>query len=271
MLAPTWPGFAPVFVANDMGYFKELGLTVDIKFEDDRANVMAAMRAAISRSTCAPSASIRAGRATTTTPGIIIGTIDKSLGGDGVIADGSINARRRSEGQDGRGRAEYPGPAAAAARAEEGRADPERPASRISPPPIRWRSSPTPPIAAVATYEPFMSQAVKTMPARKRQDPRFLEGQRHHHRHHHRPAGRPRRPTRRNTSNFLSGIYKAVDLYKTDPAEFIELAAPHYNLSEAEVKEILDTSLAYTPLPRRHGLYRHARTSPASSTGFSIP
>ena len=42
MLAPTWLGFAPVHVANDLGYFKDLGLEVDYKFEDDRANVMAA-------------------------------------------------------------------------------------------------------------------------------------------------------------------------------------------------------------------------------------
>ena len=42
MLAPTWLGFAPVHVANDLGCFKENGLEVDYKFEDDRANVMAA-------------------------------------------------------------------------------------------------------------------------------------------------------------------------------------------------------------------------------------
>jgi NitT/TauT family transport system substrate-binding protein len=45
---------------------------------------------------------------------------------------------------------------------------------------------------------------------------------------------------------FLRGVYKAVDYYKTNPADFIKLAAPHYNLTEAEVKEILDTSLVYT-------------------------
>ncbi|HEY0293396.1 MAG TPA: ABC transporter substrate-binding protein, partial [Hansschlegelia sp.] len=43
VLAPTWPGYAPVFVAIDKGYFKELGLDVDMKFEDDRSNVLAAM------------------------------------------------------------------------------------------------------------------------------------------------------------------------------------------------------------------------------------
>jgi len=49
-------------------------------------------------------------------------------------------------------------------------------------------------------------------------------------------------------TNFLKGIYKAIALYETNPDEFIKLAAPHYNLSEAEVKEILDTSLGYTNL-----------------------
>ena len=42
ILCPTWPGFAPVLVANDLGYFTEEGITVDMKFEDDRSNVMAA-------------------------------------------------------------------------------------------------------------------------------------------------------------------------------------------------------------------------------------
>ncbi len=32
-----------MLVASDLGYFKELGLTVDLKFEDDRTNVLAAM------------------------------------------------------------------------------------------------------------------------------------------------------------------------------------------------------------------------------------
>jgi NitT/TauT family transport system substrate-binding protein len=41
-------------------------------------------------------------------------------------------------------------------------------------------------------------------------------------------------------------VYKAVDYYKTNPADFIKLAAPHFNLSDAEVKDILDTSLVYT-------------------------
>jgi hypothetical protein len=40
MLAPTWLGFAPVHVANDLGCFQANNLEVDYKFEDDRANVI---------------------------------------------------------------------------------------------------------------------------------------------------------------------------------------------------------------------------------------
>ena len=61
-----------------------------------------------------------------TTPGIIIGTIDKSLGGDGVIVDGSIKSAADLKGKTVAAEPNIPGPAAAAARAEEGGADPER-------------------------------------------------------------------------------------------------------------------------------------------------
>ena len=43
ILCPTWPGYAPVFVANDLGYFKDLGITVTMNFDDDRSDVLAAM------------------------------------------------------------------------------------------------------------------------------------------------------------------------------------------------------------------------------------
>ena len=43
VLAPTWVGFAPALVAQDLGCYEEEGVTLDFRFEDDRANVMAAM------------------------------------------------------------------------------------------------------------------------------------------------------------------------------------------------------------------------------------
>ena len=40
---PFWPGFAPVYLAQELGYFKEEGLTVEETFDDDRGNVLPAL------------------------------------------------------------------------------------------------------------------------------------------------------------------------------------------------------------------------------------
>jgi NitT/TauT family transport system substrate-binding protein len=47
---------------------------------------------------------------------------------------------------------------------------------------------------------------------------------------------------------FLQGIYMAIDFAQKNPDKYAELAAPHFGLKPDEVKEILRTSLAYTPL-----------------------
>ena len=36
---PFWPGFAPVYLAQELGYFKEEGLTVEETFDDDRGKL----------------------------------------------------------------------------------------------------------------------------------------------------------------------------------------------------------------------------------------
>jgi NitT/TauT family transport system substrate-binding protein len=102
-------------------------------------------------------------------------------------------------------------------------------------------------VLAVASYEPFMSQAVKAIAARS---PTIIASSKDSDiiidiitARQDDLAKNPDKYVK-----FLRGIYKAVDLYKSDPAKFISLAAPHYKLSDAEVKEILDTSLTYTSL-----------------------
>ena len=104
-----------------------------------------------------------------------------------------------------------------------------------------------PSVPAVATYEPFMSQAVKNLPDRKAPDP--LSRRRTIPASSSTSSRRGSDDLKANPEKyrkFLRGIYKAVDYYKSNPAEFIKLAAPHFNLTEAEVKDILDTSLVYT-------------------------
>jgi NitT/TauT family transport system substrate-binding protein len=252
MLAPTWPGFAPVWVAKDMGYFKDQGLEVDIRFEDDRSNVLAAMARGDIEVDMRTVGEHQGRPRDAKTPGIIIGTIDKSVGGDGVVAEGAIKAAADLKGKTIA--AEPNIPARLLLQLELKKAGltlkdlTVKEIATADTVAVFADNS----VAAVASYEPFMSQAVKAMPAR---NPHIIASSKDSDiiidiitARQDDLAANPDKYVK-----FLSGIYKAVDLYKSDPAKFIALAAPHYNLSEAEVKEILDTSLTYTSLADTKG------------------
>ncbi|TNC59851.1 hypothetical protein, partial [Rubellimicrobium roseum] len=43
VLTPTWLGFAPLYIAQDLGCFEENDLAVSMTFEDDLTNKLAAM------------------------------------------------------------------------------------------------------------------------------------------------------------------------------------------------------------------------------------
>jgi NitT/TauT family transport system substrate-binding protein len=247
VLAPTWPGYAPVFVAIDLGYFKDLGLDVEMKFEDDRPNVMAAMVRGDIEVDMRTVGEHQGRPRDANTPGIIIGTIDKSVGGDGVIADGSINSVADLKGKTVASEINIPGRLLLQlALKKAGMTLKDLKMKEILTPDTAAVFADTS-VAAVASFEPAMSQALTANAARKgkllisskdseiiidvivaRQDDLKANPKKY--------------------ENFLKGIYKAVSFYKDKPAEFIKLAAPHFNLSEAEVKNILDTTLVYTGL-----------------------
>src|SRR5262249_30793385 len=174
------------------------------------------------------------------TPGIIIGTIDESLGGDGVIADDTIKTVADIKGKTV---AVEPNiPARLLLQLELKKAG-------LSLKDVDLKEIATadtvavftdPSVPVVATYEPFMSQAVKNLPQR---NPRILISSKDY------PGIIIDVLTARNDDlkanpekyrKFLRGVYKAVDYYKTNPADFIKLAAPHFNLSDADIKDILD-------------------------------
>ena len=245
MLSPTWPGFAPVWVAKDLGYFKDQGLEVDIRFEDDRANVMAAMARGDIEVDMRTVGEHQGRPRDAKTPGIIIGTIDKSVGGDGVVVDGSINSVADLKGKTVAAEPNIPARLLLQLELKK---------SGLTLSNLTLKEIATADtvavfadnsVTAVASYEPFMSQAVKAMANRS---PKILVSSKDSDiiidiisARQDDLAAKPDKYVK-----FLRGIYKAVDFYKTDPAKFISLAAPHYKLSDAEVKEILDTTLTFT-------------------------
>lgn len=247
VLAPTWVGFAPALVAGKLGYYAEDGIEVEFKFEDDRSNVLAAMARGDIEADMRTVGEHQGRPRDASTPGVIIGTIDLSVGGDGVIADGSIGSVADLKGKTV---AVEPNiPARLLLQMELAK-------SGLSLKDVKLKEIATADtiavfndasIAAVGTYEPFMSQAVKSVTARK---PKIISSSKDA------PGLILDIITARQDDlkanpekykKFLRGIYRAVDFFKKDPKKFAEIAAPIYGLKPEEVTEIIDTSLRYTP------------------------
>ena len=87
---PFWPGFAPVYLAQELGYFKEEGLTVEETFDDDRGNVLPALERGDIGCDMRTVGEHQGRPRTPETQGRIIGTIDISMGGDGVLVQKDI-------------------------------------------------------------------------------------------------------------------------------------------------------------------------------------
>jgi NitT/TauT family transport system substrate-binding protein len=248
MLAPTWLGFAPVHVANDLGCFKDEGLEVDYRFEDDRSNVMAAYARGDIEVDMRTVGEHQGRPRDAETPGVIIGVIDESVGGDGVISDGGIASVADLKGKTVAAEPNIPSRLLLQMELKK---------SGLSFKDLQIKDIATADtaavfaddsIAAVATYEPFMSQAVKNS---TRAGAKILLSSKDYRgiiidvitARKDDLAANPKK-----YQNFLKCIYKTIEFSRAEPDKFAELAAPHFGLTPAEVKEILDTSLAYTPL-----------------------
>jgi NitT/TauT family transport system substrate-binding protein len=246
ILAPTWVGFAPALVAQDLGCYEEEGVSLDFRFEDDRANVMAAMDSGDIDADMRTVGEHQGRPRVPETPGTIIGTIDISVGGDGVLVDGSIASVADLKGKTV---AIEPNiPARLLLQMELAKVG-------LSINDVELREIATadtiavfsdPSISAVGTYEPFLSQA---LPITADRNPRVLVSSREE------PDLIVDIITARDEAlaenpakfeSLLRCIYRAVDYQRANPAEFAELAAPYYGLTAADVTEIINTSLAYT-------------------------
>ena len=246
ILCPTWSGYAPVFVASDLGYFKALGINVSIKFEDERPNVMAAMARGDIEMDMRTAGEYQGRPRDENTPGIIIGTIDESLGGDGVIADGSIKSVADLKGKTVASEPNIPARLLlqlelkkVGLTLKDLNIKEIASADTVS---VFADSS----ISAVATYQPFLSQALKTISARK---PTELISSAQYPGYIVDVIIVRQDDLKANPDTykkFLIGIYKAVKYFSTNKDDFIKLAAPHYNLSPKDFAASIDGSLTYT-------------------------
>lgn len=248
ILCPTWSGYAPIFVAKDLGYFEKLGIKVDIKFDDERADVLAAMARHQIDMQLRTVGEYQGRPRSPKTPGVIIGTIDDSLGGDGVIAAGSIKSVKDLKGKVVAAEPNIPGRLLLQLELHKAGLTLKdlklkQIATADSVAVFASRS-----VSAVVSYQPYLSQALKVDAARK---PHEIVSSAEYPGHIVDVIIVPRRELAKDPAKyrkFLIGIYKAIDYFHSDPAGFMKLAAPHFSLTPAAFKASIDGSMVYTGL-----------------------
>lgn len=243
---PFWPGFAPVYLAQELGYFAEDGLTVEETFDDDRGNVLPALERGDIGCDMRTVGEHQGRPRSPETQGTIIGTIDISLGGDGVLVESGIKTMGDLKGKIFA--AEPNTPARLIAQImlkKEGLTFKDLQLKDIaSADAIAVFADPT--VAGVAVYEPTLSEALKSsnkpgayIIASSKDFPGLITDV-----IVARTDDLHANPEKYRI--FLRGIYRAIDYIKNDHAKAVEIMAPHFKLSPADFETVL-TNLAYTP------------------------
>lgn len=252
---PFWFGFAPVFVAQEQGYFAEEDLEVTTAFDNDRANVLPAMANGSVDCTMRTIGESMSRPRTPDTTGTVIGTIDISVGADGVVASGDIKSVEDLIGKTMAGEINHPGTTLVQhALAEMGKSIKDVNLQLIATD-DSVAVFEDPKVAAVATWEPMMGMIVKNS---SREGAHLLLTSADY-------EGlitdvilartEDYQANPEKYAKFLRGIYRAIDLYLADPDKFIAISAPFFDTPDGEMKEALagvkytsfEDSLAYMP------------------------
>ncbi|QIE46281.1 ABC transporter substrate-binding protein [Pseudohalocynthiibacter aestuariivivens] len=258
---PFWYGNAPIFVAQEEGYFESEGLKVTTSFDNDRANVLPAMaNGSIDCTIRTIGESMSRPRQSDTT-GRVIGTIDISVGADGVVAAGDVQSVADLIGKTMAGEINHPGTTLVQhALSQIGRSIEDVNIQLVATDDsaaVFEDSS----VSAVATWEPMMSSIVK---GTSREGAHILLSSADYEGLITdviivRTEDYEENPQK--YAKFLRGIYRAIDLYAEDPDKFISIAAPFFDTSDDEMKEALqgmkytsyEESVAYLPGPDGEG------------------
>jgi NitT/TauT family transport system substrate-binding protein len=245
---PVWVGFGPVHLANDLGYFKEEGIEVKEILDDDFANAMAAMERGDVDCALRTVGEYQGLGRRKDTKGIIIGTIDLSIGGDGWAADGEVKSVCDLKGKSVAVEPNLPARLLMQMALKKecnlmlGTDVPLADIAAADAVGVFADKS----VAAVGTYEPVLSQVVATHADRgahvlvssKAYDDLILDVVFVHNDH-----------LKANPDKYVKlmrGIYRAIDYFYANQEAAIPIIAKHFSITPEDFKATLP-NFRYTP------------------------
>jgi NitT/TauT family transport system substrate-binding protein len=228
---PYWFGFAPTMVASKLGYFAEEDLEVTWVFDNDRANVYPALDTNEINCTMRTIGEHMSRPLHADSNLVVIGVIDVSVGADGVVAAPGIDSVEDLVGKIFAGEINHPGTVMTAyALKQVGHSLSEVDLRLIATDDASAVFEDSD-VAAVATWEPMLSEIVANT---SREGAHILLSSKDFN-------GlitdvvivnkQDYAANREKYAKLMRGIYRAVDLYKTDPQAFLEAAAPTYDVT----------------------------------------
>jgi NitT/TauT family transport system substrate-binding protein len=244
---PVWVGFGPVHLAKELGYFDDEGIEVEEILDDDMANAVPAMERGDIDCYLRTIGEFQGLGRTKDTQGIIIGTIDLSTGGDGWVADGSIQSVCDLKGKTIA-------------------VEPNLPARLIMQEALRRECGlsihdanlidmaaadaigvfASPDVAAVGTYEPVLSQVAQ---AHQDRGAHILVSSKDYEDlimdvifvHTDELEKNPEKYVK-----FLRAVYRAVDYFNENQEQAIPVIAEHFSITPEDFKATLP-NFRYTP------------------------
>jgi len=245
-MMPVWPGFAPVYLAHQLGYFQQEGIRVTEKFDDDRTDALAAFTSGTINCYLRTVGEYQGRPFTPEAVGTIIGTIDMSLGGDGVAAAGDIRTPADLKGKVVAAEPNVPGRLILQAALKRYRLTLRDLTVKEISTADALAVFTDPHISAVVAYEPELSAAVQKS---GRAGAHILVSSRDY------PGIILDTVIARNADlaanpdkyrKLLRGIYRAIDYINQHHESAVAIMARHFNLTPAEFEAVLK-NLQYTP------------------------
>jgi len=233
---PYWFGFAPTHVAQDLGYFKEEGLEVTWVFENDRANVYPGLHAGDIDCTMRTIGEHMSRPLTADSNLVVIGVIDVSVGADGVIGAPGINTVTDLVGKVFAGEINHPGTVMTAFALKQAGHSLSDVDLRLIATDDGQAVFEDPNVAALATWEPMMSEIVRNT---SRKGSKILLSSKDFNGLITDVVIANKASYQNNPEKYakmMRGIYRAIDLYNSDPDTFLKSAAPTYDVTPEIMK-----------------------------------